>query len=149
MSKLQKLAAALLIALLLATSYGLRVTNPAPVQTVRRAQLPGSSGAQPADSAIPVIDENTLVTARRLARLAHTPEEQSLAQSAVLDRPTIWPADRLRSAYRGRRPIRHGRRVPEQRRRLFDALRRGPRRFARLLYRHGRSRLYRASGRPG
>jgi small-conductance mechanosensitive channel len=83
MSKLQKLAAALLIALLLATSYGLWATNPAPVQTVRRAQAPGSSGPQPADRAIPVIDENTLVTARRLARLAHTPEEQSLAQSAV------------------------------------------------------------------
>ena len=83
MSKLQKLAAALLIALLLATSYGLWVTNPAPVQTVRRAHSPGSSGAEPADSAIPVIDENTLLTARRLARLAHTPEEQSLAQSAV------------------------------------------------------------------
>jgi len=83
MSKLQKLAAALLIALLLATSYGLWVTNPAPVQTVRRAHAPGSSGAEPADSAIPVIDENTLLTARRLARLAQTPEEQSLAQSAV------------------------------------------------------------------
>ncbi|HEY2339521.1 MAG TPA: mechanosensitive ion channel domain-containing protein [Steroidobacteraceae bacterium] len=83
MSKLQKLAAALLIALLLATSYGLWATNPAPVQTVRRAHTPGSSGAEPADSAIPVIDENTLLTARRLARLAHTPEEQSLAQSAV------------------------------------------------------------------
>jgi len=83
MSKLQKLAAALLIALLLATSYGLWVTNPAPVHTVQRAQSPGSSGAGPADSAIPVIDENTLLTARRLARLAHTPEEQSLAQSAV------------------------------------------------------------------
>ena len=83
MSKLQKLAAALLIALLLATSYGLWVTTPAPVQTVRRAHSPGSSGAEPADTAIPVIDENTLRTARRLARLAHTAEEQSLAQSAV------------------------------------------------------------------
>jgi small-conductance mechanosensitive channel len=83
MSKLQKLAAALLIALLLATGYGLWVTNPAPVPTVRHAQAARSSGAEPADSAIPVIDENTLVTARRLARLAHTPEEQSLAQSAV------------------------------------------------------------------
>jgi small-conductance mechanosensitive channel len=83
MSKLQKVAAALLIALLLATSYGLWVTSPAPVQTVRRAQAPGSSGAKPAESAIPVIDENTLLTARRLARLAHTPEEQSLAQSAM------------------------------------------------------------------
>ncbi|HKF98192.1 MAG TPA: mechanosensitive ion channel domain-containing protein [Steroidobacteraceae bacterium] len=83
MSKLQKVAAALLIALLLATAYGLWVTNPAPVQTVRRAQAPGSSGAEPADSAIPVIDQNTLLTARRLARLAHTPEEQSLAQAAV------------------------------------------------------------------
>jgi small-conductance mechanosensitive channel len=83
MSTLQKVTAALLIALLLATGYGLWVTNPVPVQTVRRAHAPGISGAQPADSAIPVIDENTLLTARRLARLAHTPEEQSLAQSAV------------------------------------------------------------------
>ena len=83
MSKLQKLAAVALIALLLATGYGLWVTNPAPVQTVRHAQAARSSGAEPADSAIPVIDENTLVTARRLTRLAHTPEEHSLAQSAV------------------------------------------------------------------
>src|SRR5262249_45812383 len=83
MSKLQKVAAALLIALLLATSYGLWVTNPAPVQTVRRAHAPGGPGAAPADRALPVIDETPLLTARRPARLAHSPEEQSLAQSAV------------------------------------------------------------------
>ena len=82
MRKLQKLTAALLIALLLGASYGLWVTNPAPVQTVRRAHAPATA-VEPADSAMPVIDENTLLTAQRLARLANTPEEQSLAQSAV------------------------------------------------------------------
>jgi small-conductance mechanosensitive channel len=82
MSKLQKIAAALLIVLLLAAGYGLWVTNPAPVQTVPRAHAPAST-AEPANSALPVIDEHTLLMAQRLARLANTPEEGSLAQSAV------------------------------------------------------------------
>ena len=79
MSQVQKIAAALLIVLLLAASYGLWATNQstAPVRALK-AQ---SSAA--AASAMPVIDQNTLLTAQRLARLATTPEEQPLAQQAV------------------------------------------------------------------
>ena len=80
MSKLQKIAAAVLIALLAATAYGLWATNPAPVQAVRHPRAPAAPAA---DSTVPVIDENTLLTAQRLARVATTPEEQALAQSAV------------------------------------------------------------------
>ena len=81
MSKLQKTAAALLIALLIAAGYGLWATNPAPVQAVRRT--PAAAPAAEAASAMPVIDQNTLITAQRLARLASTPEEHAIAQSAV------------------------------------------------------------------
>jgi len=81
MTKLQKIAAALLIALLLAAGYGLWATNPAPVTPGRPKHPPAA--VEPAESAVPVIDQNTLHTAQRLARLANTPEEHSLAQSAV------------------------------------------------------------------
>src|SRR5215831_10606700 len=80
MSKLQKTAAAVLIALLVAAGYGLWATNSAPLAPVRRVSAPATA---PVESAVPVIDQNTLLTAQRLARLANTPEEQSLAQSAV------------------------------------------------------------------
>jgi len=82
MRKLQKIAAAVLIALLLAVGYGLWATKSVPVQTVRRTHAPATT-TEAAESAVPAIDENTLVTARRLARLANSPEERSLAQSAV------------------------------------------------------------------
>ncbi len=82
MSKVQKSAAAVLIALLMAAGYGLWVTNPAPVTTVLRTHAPPAA-AEAAEGAMPLIDENTLLTAQRLARRATTPEEQSLAQSAV------------------------------------------------------------------
>jgi hypothetical protein len=81
MSRVQKLAAAVLAALLLAAGYGWWTTNQAttPVRALRAR--PGS--ATPAAGALPVIDENTLLTAQRLARRANTPEEQPLAQAAV------------------------------------------------------------------
>jgi small-conductance mechanosensitive channel len=83
MSKLQKIAAAVLVVLLLAAGYGLWVTKPAPMQA-RPAHVAGAAPAPaPAESAIPVIDQNTLLTAHRLARLANTPDEQTLARSAV------------------------------------------------------------------
>jgi len=81
MSKLQKTAAAVLIALLAAAAYGLWATNPAPVTPVKKANA--ATAAAAATSAMPVIDHSTLLNAQRLARLASTPEEQSLAQSAV------------------------------------------------------------------
>jgi small-conductance mechanosensitive channel len=80
MSMLQKIIAAVLCALLLAAGYGLWATNDssaAPVQKQNALVVVGSG------SAIPVIDEHTLLLAQRLARYANTPEEQALAQSAV------------------------------------------------------------------
>jgi small-conductance mechanosensitive channel len=84
MSKLQKIAAVVLLVLLAATAYGLWNTNP-PARTPVRAlqsQDPTSTQAGSGNS-VPVIDQNTLLTAQRLARLANTPEEQPLAQAAV------------------------------------------------------------------
>jgi small-conductance mechanosensitive channel len=80
MSMLQKIIAAVLCALLLAAGYGLWATNDpsaAPVQKKSALVVVASA------SAIPVIDEHTLLVAQRLARYADTPEEQALAQSAV------------------------------------------------------------------
>jgi small-conductance mechanosensitive channel len=78
MSALQKIAAAVLIALLAAAAYGLWATNQsaAPVRALRAT-------AQAPAGATPLIDENTYLTAKRLARLASTAEEQPLAQAAV------------------------------------------------------------------
>jgi len=81
MRKLQKSAAAVLIVLLAAAGYGLWATNSAPVTAARPVKR--SAPAASPSSAMPVIDRGTLLTAQRLARLATTPEEQSLAQSAV------------------------------------------------------------------
>jgi hypothetical protein len=80
MSKLQKIAAALLVALLIVTGYGLWATNPAPVHVPRSH---AASAPAAGDTGIPVIDQNTLLSAQRLARLANTREEHALAQSAV------------------------------------------------------------------
>jgi len=82
MSKLQKTAATVLIVLLAAAGYGLWTTHAPPVTSVQHLRTSASAPAAAA-SALPVIDENTLLTAQRLARLANTPEERSLAQSAV------------------------------------------------------------------
>ena len=80
MSRLQKIVAALLCALLVAAGYGLWATRPEPV-VAKHVRAP--TAAAPAMSDVPVIDQHTLLTAQRLARLATTPEEQPLAQSAV------------------------------------------------------------------
>ena len=82
MSKLQKTAATVLIALLGAAGYGLWATHAPPVTSAQHLRKSASVPAT-AESGMPVINENTLLTAQRLARLANTPEEQSLAQSAV------------------------------------------------------------------
>ena len=82
MSKLQKIGAAVLIALLAAAGWGLWVTqqSTAPVVALKaNALLPASSHK----SAVPIIDQNTYFTAQRLARFATTPDEQPLAQAAV------------------------------------------------------------------
>jgi hypothetical protein len=75
----QKTLAALLTLLLAATLWGLWSTGQerATVQGVKAAAA--DTPANP----VPVIDENTLFTAHRLARLATTPEEQPYAQAAV------------------------------------------------------------------
>ncbi|HEX4388619.1 MAG TPA: mechanosensitive ion channel domain-containing protein [Steroidobacteraceae bacterium] len=76
MSALQKIVAAVLAALLLASLYGLWHTAAAPTPVLRAADAANTN-------VVPVIDQNTLITAQRLARLADTPEEQPLAQQAV------------------------------------------------------------------
>src|SRR5437762_1073171 len=79
MSGLQKTAAAVLVALLAAVAYGLWTTSP----TVSSVRAQRAAAKAPAASAMPVIDQNTYLTAKRLARLATTAEEQPLAQAAV------------------------------------------------------------------
>jgi small-conductance mechanosensitive channel len=82
MSKLQKIGAAVLIALLAIAGWGLWATqqSTAPVQAVKtNALLPAASRK----SAVPIIDQNTYFTAQHLARLANTPDEQPFAQAAV------------------------------------------------------------------
>jgi small-conductance mechanosensitive channel len=80
MSTLQKIAAALLIVLLVAAGYGLWATNQSAATPVRALK---AARADPQSSALPVIDQNTFLTAKRLARLADSPEELPLAQAAV------------------------------------------------------------------
>ena len=80
MSRLQKAAAAVLVALLVATGWGLWATNQlaaTPVRALSAKPVVAGTGG------IPVIDQNTLLTAQRLARRADTPEEKALAQQAV------------------------------------------------------------------
>src|SRR6266481_3771001 len=79
MSVLQKAAPAALVVLLAAVGYGLWTTSP--VASSVRARRAAANA--PAASALPVIDQNTFLTAKRLARLATAAEELSLAQSAV------------------------------------------------------------------
>jgi len=81
MSRLQKIAAALLGALLVAAGYGLWATRAEP--GAPRPVSAAAPAATPVAADVPVIDHHTLLTAQRLARLPSTPEEQPLAQSAV------------------------------------------------------------------
>ncbi len=74
MSALQKISTTVLTLLLAAAFYGLWST--------REPASPPAAVA-PVNSPVPVIDESTLLTAQRLARLANTPEEQPLADQAI------------------------------------------------------------------
>jgi small-conductance mechanosensitive channel len=76
MSRPQRIGAIVLIALLVLSAYGLWATYPQ-ATPLRAAQAAAGGGA------LPNIDQNTYLTAQRLARLATTPEEQPLAQAAV------------------------------------------------------------------
>src|SRR5205085_12265953 len=80
MSPLQKLTAAVIAVLLIAAAYGVWVTEPSATAPARASK---GKTALPASSAMPVIDQDTFRTARRLARLATTADELPLAQSAV------------------------------------------------------------------
>src|SRR6184192_211737 len=80
MSPLQKLTATVIAVLLIAAAYGVWVTEPSATAPVRPSK---GNAAVPASSAMPVIDQETFLTARRLARLATTADELPLAQSAV------------------------------------------------------------------
>ena len=83
MSPLLKILTALLLVLLAATGYGLWATRPpasaTPVGALNAAFEPEATGP----GSLPTIDERTLLTAQRLARLATTPEEVPLARAAV------------------------------------------------------------------
>ena len=83
MSRLLKILTALLLVLLAATGYGLWATRPpasaTPVGALSAAFEPEATGP----GSLPTIDERTLLTAQRLARLATTPEEVPLSRSAV------------------------------------------------------------------
>jgi small-conductance mechanosensitive channel len=79
MGSLHKIAATALVIVLAAVGYGLWATSP--TASTMRAQRAAAKAS--AASTIPVIDQTTYLTAKRLARLATTPEEQPLAQSAV------------------------------------------------------------------
>ena len=74
MSTLQRTTATVLILLLATALFGL--------WSARDPAVPRPT-VGPANSPVPVIDENTLLTAQRLARLATTSEELPFAQAAV------------------------------------------------------------------
>ena len=84
MSLLQKIFAALLLVLLAVAGYGLWETR-APVSSTPVGALSTTPQAETETAAgsLPAIDESTLLTAQRLSRLATTPEEVPLAQTAV------------------------------------------------------------------
>src|SRR5450432_13743 len=78
MSPLQRSVAAVLGLLLAAAAWGLWATDEPAAQV--RAVIPAAATAA---ANIPVIDENTFLTAQRLARLATTAEERALAEQAL------------------------------------------------------------------
>jgi small-conductance mechanosensitive channel len=83
MSLLQRTAAIALAVLLLVTGYGLWTTRAPPPTVARPPQPPAGTGTAATPDAIPVIDQQTYLTAKRLAHLPITPEELPLAQQAV------------------------------------------------------------------
>jgi small-conductance mechanosensitive channel len=83
MSLLQRILAAALVVLLVIAGYGLWATRPPPSSTPVGALSSTPALEVTAPGSMPAIDENTLLTAQRLARLASTPEEMPLAQTAV------------------------------------------------------------------
>ena len=78
MSALQKSIAGVLALLLVVAAWGLWATN----EPAAPAHAPVAAGATAAAN-IPVIDENTFLTAQRLSRMAGMPEERPLADSAL------------------------------------------------------------------
>ena len=83
MSPLLKIFAALLLILLAITGYGLWATRPPPSSTPVGALSAVAQSEATGPGSLPTIDESTLLTAQRLARLATTPEEVPLARTAV------------------------------------------------------------------
>ncbi|HYB65419.1 MAG TPA: mechanosensitive ion channel domain-containing protein, partial [Steroidobacteraceae bacterium] len=81
-SPLLKIFAAILIALLAVTGYGFWATRP-PASSTPVGALGAVAQPEAAGPGQPTIDETTLLTAQRLARLATTPEEIPLARTAV------------------------------------------------------------------
>ena len=84
MSPLLKILTALLLVLLAVTAYGLWATRP-PVSSTPVGALTAAAFEPEAagPGSLPTVDESTLLTAQRLARLATTPEEVPLARTAV------------------------------------------------------------------
>jgi small-conductance mechanosensitive channel len=83
MSPPQKILGVILIVLLAAAGYGLWTTRPLASSTPVGALRAVPQAQDPESAGLSAIDENTLLTAQRLARLATTPEEYPLAQTAV------------------------------------------------------------------
>src|SRR5215472_17639605 len=83
MSPLLKTLTALLLVLLAVTGYGLWATRPPASLTPVGALSAAFESEAAGPGSLPTIDESTLLTAQRLARLATTPEEVPLARTAV------------------------------------------------------------------
>ncbi|HEY2275487.1 MAG TPA: mechanosensitive ion channel domain-containing protein [Steroidobacteraceae bacterium] len=83
MSSLLKILTALLLVLLAVTAYGLWATRPPASSTPVGALNAALESEAAGPGSLPTIDESTLLTAQRLARLATTPEEVPLARTAV------------------------------------------------------------------
>jgi len=82
MSPLLKTLAAVLVVLLALTGYGFWATRP-PASAAPVGALGAVSQAEAVGPGQSTIDESTLLTAQRLARLATAPEEVPLARTAV------------------------------------------------------------------
>ena len=82
MRALRKIAALVLLALLVAAIYGIWATYQPPAPELGRLDLTGKAKSSAADSALD-IDERTFRRAQRLSTLAKTPEELPYAQAAI------------------------------------------------------------------